>query len=207
MVTELAERFATTCRSAGIDEDGLGTELLGRWQEVHRRYHTVDHLRSVLHALDRIAATGDPVGPAVELAAWFHDAIYDPSRPGNEAASASLARSRLESRSAAPDLVDDVQRLVLVTAGHQPRGVDEASLVDADLSVLAGTTDEYATYLAAVRAEYAAVPEERWRVGRSGVLRDLLRSRPLFHTSAFTPLEDRARHNLETELAALTGRR
>lgn len=203
MAQGLAVRLTGTCRSVGIEDAGLGSELLGRWGEAHRRYHGVGHLRAVLEALDRIAAAGDPVGPAVELAAWFHDAVYEAGAAGNEAASAELARDRLTSRSAAPALVDGVERLVMVTAGHRPIAADEASLVDADLSVLSGTPQEYAAYVAAVRAEHAAVPEERWRIGRAEVLRSLLRDQPLLRTRAFAPLEPRARRNLQGELAAL----
>ena len=73
---------------------GVGQELLTRWSEPHRRYHDVDHLRSVLHIVDQLA--GDAVDPdAVRLAAWFHDAVYS-GRPGDdERTSAELAASIL----------------------------------------------------------------------------------------------------------------
>ena len=55
---------------------------------------------------------------AVELAAWFHDAIYEIGRDDNEDRSAELARQLL----ASSPIRDEVARLVLVTKNPQGRG-------------------------------------------------------------------------------------
>ncbi|GGL07074.1 hypothetical protein Sme01_12060 [Sphaerisporangium melleum] len=85
----------------------IGAELIARWSEPHRRYHTLGHLRAVLAAIEPLAGhAADPV--AVRLAAWFHDAVYD-GRPGwDEERSAQLAASRLARLIAppAPSLTD-----------------------------------------------------------------------------------------------------
>jgi predicted metal-dependent HD superfamily phosphohydrolase len=193
-------------RQAGRRLDpGLVAELLAAYGEPHRRYHTQAHLAAVLHALDEIVAGGDPVSPAVELAAWFHDAVYDPRSAANERDSAKLARSRLEARSAPPELVDDVERLVMVTAGHAATAADEAAMVDADLAILGAEPAVYTAYAEAVRAEYEFVSQEAWRRGRAAVLRSLRELDPLFRTAAFTPRAAQARANLDRELAILAG--
>ena len=64
-----------------------GAELLDRWQEPHRHYHTIDHLAAVLSIVDAQADEADDP-QAVRLAAWFHDAVYDPRRTDNEELSA-----------------------------------------------------------------------------------------------------------------------
>lgn len=71
---------------------------------------------------------------AVELAAWFHDAIYDIGRDDNEDRSAELARELL---STSP-VRDEVARLVLATKTHKVSAgdINGAVLSDADLSVL-----------------------------------------------------------------------
>ena len=71
---------------------------------------------------------------AVELAAWFHDAIYEIGRDDNEDRSAELARELL----ASSPIRDEVARLVLVTKTHKVADddVNGAVLCDADLSVL-----------------------------------------------------------------------
>ena len=67
----------------------LREELLRRWGEPHRHYHDRRHLSEVLAALP------DDAPRAVRLAAWYHDAVYDPTRDDNEEASARLAREQL----------------------------------------------------------------------------------------------------------------
>ena len=73
------------------DAAGAGEALLARWSEPHRSYHALSHLAAVLRRLDRLAAAGTTVDDAVELAAWWHDAVYDVRRADNEARSAELA--------------------------------------------------------------------------------------------------------------------
>ncbi|MPZ04593.1 DUF4031 domain-containing protein, partial [Micrococcus luteus] len=103
-------------------------------------------------------------------AAWFHDAVYvgDPAAPAgqDEADSAALARDVLtDPRLAVPaDVVDEVARLVLLTAAHDPAPHDAAGAVlsDADLEVLGRSPEAYARYVAAVRQDYAHVSDADW---------------------------------------------
>ena len=77
-------------------------------------------------------------------------------------------------------------------------------LRDADLSVLGRDALRYRTY-AAVREDYADVPDEVFRPARAQVLTSLLDG-PLFHTeSGRERWEQVARRNIAEELAALTG--
>jgi predicted metal-dependent HD superfamily phosphohydrolase len=178
-----------------------GADLLRRYSEPHRHYHTVQHLAEVLDRLDELGADDD----AVRLAAWFHDAVYDPSRADNEEQSAVLAERELaDVRPAAT--IAEVARLVRLTAAHDPAEGDRAGAVlcDADLAVLAADPERYAAYAAAVREEYAAVPDEAFRAGRADVLRSLLALPSLFRTTAARERwETAARHNVETELTLL----
>ena len=184
-----------------------GQELLTRWSEPHRRYHDVDHLRSVLHIVDQLA--GDAVDPdAVRLAAWFHDAVYS-GRPGDdERTSAELAASILPALGVEAEKVAEVVRLVELTATHEPAAADRngAVLCDADLAVLGADPDAYATYAAAVREEYQDVPDEKFRAGRIAVLERFASRDPLFHTTtARSRWEQTARRNIDTELSLLRG--
>lgn len=179
--------------------------LLARWREPHRRHHGERHLVEVLDAVALLARPGDDLA-AVELAAWFHDAVYA-GRPDDEERSAALARAQLEATGAAAGLVDEVVRLVLLTRSHDPRPDDRpgAVLCDADLSVLGADPDRYAEYVADVRAEYASVDDAAWRTGRAAVLRHLLSLEPMFHTSgARNRWERAARSNVTAELDALS---
>jgi predicted metal-dependent HD superfamily phosphohydrolase len=183
----------------------IGADLLRRYGEPHRRYHTTEHLAAVLDHVDELAAeAGD--AEAVRLAAWFHDAVYDPSRGDNEERSAVLAERMLADTDLPAVTVAEVARLVRLTTTHDPSDDDRngAVLCDADLAILAAPPDRYAAYAAAVREEYAAVPDDAFRAGRAEILRSLLELPALFRTAlARERWEAAARHNLQTELMLL----
>lgn len=191
---------------------GLGEELLARWAEPQRHHHDQRHLLEVLNALEVLSGTevrsgaetvaGD-IPLEVVLAAWFHDAVYDPTRTDNEARSAGLAQDRL-GLSLPADTVAEVVRLVLLTRTHEVASDDRrgALLSDADLAVLAAEPARYDRYVLDVRREYAHVPPERFGPGRAAVLTDLLAHRTLYWTTAGRSWwEARARRNIEAELA------
>jgi predicted metal-dependent HD superfamily phosphohydrolase len=181
--------------------------VVGAWSEPHRRYHDLAHLAAVLGIVDRLAgAAADPT--AVRLAAWYHDVAYDPQRDDNEQVSAARARIGLLG------LVDDatvaeVERLVLLTAGHDPAPDDAngAVLCDADLAVLASPPEAYAAYASAVRAEYGHLSDEVFTAGRAAVLEQLLALPALYRVpEVAAQLTDRARANMTAELGLLRAR-
>jgi predicted metal-dependent HD superfamily phosphohydrolase len=181
--------------------------LIAAWSEPHRSYHGLAHLAAVLGIVAQLeAAASDPV--AVRLAAWYHDAVYEPTQSDNEAVSAQRARAGL--RGLVPDeRIDEVERLVLLTAGHdaEPGDSNGAVLCDADLAVLAGPPDAYAAYASAVRTEYGHLSDEVFTAGRIAVLEQLLGLPALYRLPAvaaeWTP---RARANLTAELTLLRSR-
>jgi predicted metal-dependent HD superfamily phosphohydrolase len=177
------------------------------WGEPHRRYHGLSHLAAVLGLVGELErAAADPA--AVRLAAWYHDVVHDPRRDDNEAVSAARARAGLRGL-VAPEQAAEVERLVLLTAGHDPEPGDSngAVLCDADLAVLASPPDRYAAYASAVREEYGHLTDEQFTAGRIGVLEHLLALPALYRLPAvaeqWTP---RARANLTAELSLLRGR-
>jgi predicted metal-dependent HD superfamily phosphohydrolase len=209
----LLDDWRAAARGAGAatgdaELDAAGAELLARWSEPHRRYHDVAHLRAVLEVVDRCAGLA-PHPDRVRLAAWLHDAVYDPRAAGdaNEQASAELATAVLAALGAPAAVGADVARLVRLTAGHAtaPGDADGALLCDADLAVLAGDEQEYAAYTRAVRAEYAHVPAADFRAGRARVLAALLDLPAIYRLPPLRAAwEERARANLAAELAALS---
>jgi predicted metal-dependent HD superfamily phosphohydrolase len=181
--------------------------VVGAWAESHRRYHDLAHLAAVLGIVDQLAdAAADPV--AVRLAAWYHDVAYDPERSDNEQVSAARARIGLLG------LVDDatvaeVERLVLLTAGHDPAPDDAngAVLCDADLAVLASPPEAYVTYASAVRAEYGHLSDEVFTAGRTAVLEQLLALPALYRLPGTAARwTGPARANLTAELSLLRAR-
>ncbi|WAP56691.1 HD domain-containing protein [Streptomyces sp. S465] len=185
-----------------------GEDLLSRWAEPQRRYHTTDHLIAVLDRVDELLPHVQAPDPAaIRLAAWFHDAVYLPDRSTNEERSARLAERALTEAGVPAARTAETVRLVLVTLDHDPAEGDTNGevLCDADLAVLAGSPEEYGAYAAAVREEYGFVPDDAFREGRANVLRHLLGLPHLFRTPvAHTRWEAAARHNMATELELLT---
>jgi predicted metal-dependent HD superfamily phosphohydrolase len=196
---ELADP-AMTCPQAVA----VGQGLIRSWAEPARRYHTLTHLRDVLDGVTQLAAHATEV-TAVRLAAWYHDAVYN-GRPDDEANSAVRAETELTSLGLAPALIAEVSRLVRLTASHDPGPGDRngETLCDADLKILASSTDRYAAYTAAVRAEYAHVPHDAFRAGRVKVLRALLDAPTLYRTPHGRQYWERqARSNIRAELDQL----
>ncbi|MER7728018.1 hypothetical protein [Streptomyces sp. NPDC096323] len=195
-------------RGGGEGPDPLpyADNLLARWAEPQRRYHTTVHLAAVLDHVDTLAGhAADP--DAVRLAAWFHDAVYRPDRSENEERSAVLAERALPEAGVPAATTAEVARLVRLTVSHDPADGDSngETLCDADLAILAAPPKEYAEYAARVREEYGFVPDEAFREGRAAVLRQLLELPRLFRTPhGAAEWEARARHNLSTELELLT---
>jgi predicted metal-dependent HD superfamily phosphohydrolase len=177
------------------------------WTTPHRRYHDLAHLAAVLGIVGRLDATAtDPA--AVRLAAWYHDVVYEPTQQDNEQVSAERARAGL--RGLVPDeRLAEIERLVLLTAGHDPEPGDAngAVLCDADLAVLAGPPESYAAYASAVREEYGHLSDEEFTRGRIAVLESLLALPALYRTpEAARQWTDTARANLTAELTLLRRR-
>lgn len=207
MTASLSARWhdlLTRC-GATADPEPYAEDLLRRWSEPQRRYHTIEHLAAVLDVVDELAGHADDPD-AVRLAAWFHDAVYRPDRSENEERSAALAVRALREAGLPGAQVEEVARLVRLTVSHHPAPGDRNGevLCDADLAVLGGTPEQYAAYAAAVREEYAFVPDDAFREGRAAILRQLLALPALYRTdTARDRLDAAARRNLAAELMLL----
>ncbi|MCX5397821.1 hypothetical protein [Streptomyces sp. NBC_00102] len=190
---------------AGPDPLPYAGNLLERWAEPQRKYHTITHLTAVLDGVDVLAEyAGEP--ELVRLAAWFHDAVYRPDRSENEERSAALAERALPEAGVPAGATAEVARLVRLTVTHDPAQGDRNGevLCDADLAILAAGPKAYAHYTAQVREEYGFVPDDLFREGRAGVLRQLLALPRLFRTPyGAKEWEAGARQNLTRELQLL----
>jgi len=202
----MRERLESALRAVGAGGDlaPLYDELVARHGEAHRAYHDLTHVRACLEHLDRFAALA--ARPAeVELALWFHDAIYDPRAKDNEARSAELARERLGALGVDAAVVERIARHVEATASHDAADdPDTALVVDVDLSILGADVATYDQFEQAIRAEYAFVPEADFRAGRRAVLERFAARAQLYETPALRDaFESAARANLARALRAL----
>ena len=203
----LPEAWLRAAAAVGARSDvaHAGADLLGRYAEPHRRYHDLAHLADVLHHVDELAEHARDVH-VVRLAAWFHDAVYDPTSSDNEESSARLAETSLAELRVEDAIVAEIARLVRGTAEHAPApgDLDAAVLCDADLAILASGPERYRVYVEAVRAEYDHLDDRTFAGGRAAVLRRLLARDPMFSTpTGRDRWEAAARANVTAELAGL----
>lgn len=179
-------------------------ELLARYQEAHRAYHTREHLEECLRLLDEVWDQCDHP-EEVAIALWFHDAIYQPRRSDNELASAQRLASVGHALGVAEQSIERMHALVMATrhdvSVEQP---DAQLLVDIDLSILGASPERFDAYEAQIRREYRWVPGPIYRIKRAEVLEGFL-ARPRIYATA--PLrhrfEARARTNIARSLARL----
>jgi predicted metal-dependent HD superfamily phosphohydrolase len=206
-----ALRAAAGSRAGARGEAGerLFAELDARYREPHRHYHGWGHILSCLDLLE--PARGLCERPlAVELALWYHDAVYDPRAADNETRSAALARAAALALGLETGTADEAAGLVLLTTheapppGSRDLPPDAAVVLDVDLAILGSSPGEFLSYEKAIRAEYAFVPDREYREGRSQVLRSFLDRQRIYLTDMFRESrEGQARRNIEASLARL----
>jgi len=183
-------------------DDALLAELLARYAEGQRAYHTLQHLGECLVHLAR-ERDGAERPAEVALAPWFHDAIYDVHRHDNEARSADWARQAARRAGLAPEVAERLHALVMATRHDaQPVGADARLLVDIDLAILGATPARFAEYERQIRIEYAHVPPAVFEPRRCQILGGFLARDPLYLTAPMrTRLEAAARANLGQAVA------
>ncbi len=200
------QRFLDLWHRMGAARHGTETfaEVSSAYEEPHRVYHTLEHIRDCLQQLDD-APSGDQGRDLVETAIWFHDLVYDPGSPDNENRSAAAAGRMLEAAGLTPKLVEEIGRLILLTRHLDPPADSGGRLLcDVDLSILGRAPPEFAEFERRIRAEYVRVPEPEYRTGRAQVLQRFLERRPLYATAYFRDrYEAPARLNLQDALRRL----
>lgn len=177
--------------------EGLMHNLLAAYNQPQRHYHTQRHLRECLALLEPALDLAQRPGE-VELALWFHDAVYDPKGQGNEARSADWAVEILAQAGTDGEMQQRVRVLIMATCHHaEPTGPDAQLLVDIDLAILGADPARFAEYDAQVREEYGWVPGLIYKVKRRAVLAGFLARPAIYGTERFRErFEGRARENL-----------
>jgi predicted metal-dependent HD superfamily phosphohydrolase len=197
------DRWSSACLEAGLPPRQRDYRRVRRaWRSMGRHYHTLSHLDACLREFD--AARELAVRPAeVELALWFHDAVYRGWRRDNEARSAALAADVL--RTVPIETVGRIRQMILDTR-HRDEELsgDTALVADVDLSILGQPSGVYTAFARAIRLEYWWVPRQRYTAGRAAVLEGFLARSSIYQHGLFREkYEGLARENLAAELARL----
>lgn len=209
MMLDLQNEWKQLLYTLGIDQvqaQPVFTELIRMYQSPGRVYHTLEHIQAMLTWIERWRVYARNL-PAIQLATWFHDCIYNPHASDNEEQSALYAKKALSGFALPGATIDMVSHLVLATKTHEvaETWADGLLLLDADLAILGAPALTYATYATAIRQEYSWLPETSYTPARIQILRSfLLRPRIYWTELAYTSLEHQARENLHREIAALS---
>ena len=185
------------------DED-LFHRLVTAYSEPDRKYHTLQHLDECFNHLTSLRACAER--PAeVELALWFHDAIYNTHKKDNEKQSAKWASDSIIAAGLSAELAHRVRELIMATLHNAvPNGRDAEVLVDIDLAILGADRSRFDEYELQVREEYAWVPGFLYHPARRTVLEEFTRREHIYSTELFRlERELQARKNLRRSLAQL----
>src|SRR5262245_46021138 len=129
------ESWQALWKGLGVDpsDDALYRELIDQYCEPHRQYHTIRHLDECLAGLDETRSLAVHA-LEIELALWFHDAIYDVTRHDNEERSAAWVKDAALNRGLPTEVANRLHALVMVTKHNAiPEDTDSKLLVDIDL--------------------------------------------------------------------------
>ena len=175
-------------------------KLIAAYSEKQRAYHTLQHLYECLVLLESIRPDLKDAY-SVELALWFHDAIYDPQAKDNELKSAELFEQYL-AQDLSFDIVQKIKRWILVTQKHEATNeLDLQFLLDIDLAILAASPERFTEYEQQIQQEYAWVYPDIYLIKRKQVLAHFYQTEPLYQTKYFQQnFEQRAKENLKFNL-------
>jgi predicted metal-dependent HD superfamily phosphohydrolase len=180
-------------------------DLVERYGEAHRHYHNLEHIDDVLRVIGKLTDLAERP-EIIRLAAWFHDAIYDPKAKDNEDRSAQLMIDALGPLGAPPATLAAAAAMIRATAhaDAETADADAAVLLDADLAILGAEEKRYRRYAEGIRNEYSWVDDISYRAGRAKVLESFLKRERIYRTERlFAMGEESARRNLLQELESL----
>ncbi len=206
MASAVQWRRLWTRLGVGAPDESVFHALISRYSEPHRKYHTTRHLDECFDKLEELRMTASHPDE-IELALWFHDAIYDVTRQDNEQKSADWARAAIVEAGLSASIAERVHALVMVTRHNAaPATIDENILVDVDLSILGAEPDRFDEYEKQIREEYSWVPEILFRSRRREILKAFLDRPSIYSTRVFVEAyESQARENLERSIKTLKG--
>lgn len=199
-----SERLNRALAALGMEPSAdIFAQLRAAYTEPGRHYHTDIHIAECLAHFEEMRATAHHRAE-IEIALWFHDAIYDTRRDDSEERSAEWAASFLTSNNVDEACIARITGLIMATKTHEARDMDAEIMLDIDLGILGAGEDAFEAYDAAIRLEYHWVPTAQYRAGRARVLSGFLERTAIYKTQEFhSRYEQQARANLARKIKEL----
>lgn len=180
------------------------SKLQSYYAQKHRHYHNSNHINAALKSLGQVKHLANDYN-ALEIALWFHDAIYKVFSSSNELDSANWAAEFLKLNNAKEGFIGNVHRLIMATLHNAiPSDSDERLIVDIDLSILGCNSELYNQFELWIRKEYKLIPSFIYKKKRKEILEGFLgRERIFSHEYFFNKFEKSARKNLRNAIDSL----
>ncbi|WP_407479233.1 HD domain-containing protein [Elizabethkingia miricola] len=184
--------------------DSLWKEIEKKYNSKNRYYHNLFHLENMICELKNIEDFVNDFDTLL-FSVFYHDIIYKSTAKDNEEKSAEIAKSRLEKLGVLPEDIEKVFDQILATKSHNTStNIDTIFLIDADLSILGKTWNEYEKYIGQIRKEYSIYPDFLYKSGRKKVLQCFLGFDEIYKTDLFrNQYEKQARENIQKEIELL----
>lgn len=201
---EMAFRKELTKSDPDSVADTLWQEIVKKYTQASRHYHTLLHLDAILNELLPLEKEIEDWSSMI-FAIAYHDIIYNVLKKDNEEKSADLAFKRLIELNIEESRATRCSQLILATKNHSmSTDPDFNYFTDADLSILGKESNVYKNYCQQIRKEYKYYPDILYKPGRQKVLLQFLGMKHIYKTSHFQALyEEKARKNMEEELVLL----
>ena len=182
--------------------DTLWQDILIRYQEPHRAFHTLSHLHHIFLDLDHVECTN-----SMAFAVWYHDIIYKPSSNKNEKKSAEHALAALQNLNVPLDMQHSVKNMIEATQNHHSDDIETQYFLDADMAILGSDASQYSEYLKALKIEYKSIPKMLYNRGRKRFIMATLAADKIYQSEYFHQrYEKQARNNLTNEMARIQAR-
>lgn len=185
LISGLETRWQNLCHQSTLSPETFST-IKNHYSEPHRRYHNLSHLDQCFTEFDSIKdKLQDPL--SVELALWFHDFFYDPTKKDNEEKSAQFALDTLQQSGLSIDTTLNVHRLILSTKHINPSDdSDEKYLNDIDMSILGQSSLVFDSFDQKIEQEFTSVYSlQAYLAGRIKFFQSVLSRGDIFFTDFF----------------------
>jgi len=183
----------------GTNSETVFELLIEQHQKPKRKYHNITHVSYMLQGFKN-ACSKIPYNETIEIAIWFHDAIYDPLKEDNEEQSAELAYNQCILNNIEEKIANNIKQLIMATKHGliKPKNTEEKIIADLDLAVLGLDFQTFKKYGKAIKEEFTIINEKEYNKIQLKMLNDFLKQKELFHTEYFkNKYEKQARQNLK----------
>lgn len=183
--------------------------LIEHYMSPGRAYHTLDHVVGMVRQVRELRGSvqlgtlpeADLRGvdfDVLELAVWFHDAVYEVGADDNELRSADLAAGAARAMGFAEGQIEQLKELVTQSAHRLPATTFAARLLcDIDLVLLGLPWEQFVAGMELIRRECAPMPKAADQFERAVMLRSFLARPAIFQTALYRDrFEVAARENL-----------